>query len=123
MTLLHSVSSWGDHCSHLTVVLKKLQDAGLTLKTSKCEWGVATCTYLGLVVGQGKRKSDECMVEAIYSFPKGQVRSFLGLTGYYYRDFVPAYASNFYHLTESTKKSAPEILTWTKHMNKEFLYL
>ena len=44
-------SSWEDHCSHLAVVLKKLQDAGLTLKTSKCEWGVATCTYLGLVVG------------------------------------------------------------------------
>ena len=119
-------SSWEDHCSHLAVVLKKLQDAGLTLKTSKCEWGVATCTYLGLVVGQGKRKPDECKVDAIRSFlkphTKSQVRSFLGLTGYY-RDFVPAYASNSYHLTESTKKSAPETVSWTTDMNKEFLYL
>ena len=41
----------------------------------------------------------------------------------YYRDFVPAHAFNSYHLTESTKKSAPEIVTWINHMNKEFLYL
>ena len=26
-------SSWEDNCSHLTVVLKKLQDAGLIFKT------------------------------------------------------------------------------------------
>ena len=43
-------SSWENDCSHLTVVLRKLQDIRLTLITSKCEWGVATCTYLGLVV-------------------------------------------------------------------------
>ena len=87
---------------------------------------MATCTYLGLVVGQGKRKPDECKVDDIRSFlkphTKSQVRSFLGLTGYY-RDFVPAYASNSYHLTESTKKSAPETVSWTTDMNKEFLYL
>ena len=74
------IFSWEDYCS-LTLQLFKLHDAGLTLKTSKCEWCVATCTYLGLVVGQGKRKPDECKVDAIRSFPKphtkGQVRSWV----------------------------------------------
>ena len=88
--------------------------------------GVVTCTYLWPSCWPRKRKPDECKVEAIHSLPKphakGQVRSFLGLTGYY-RDFVPAYTSKSYHLTESTEKSAPEIVTWTNHMNNEFLYL
>ena len=35
--------TWEDHCVHLVVVLEKLRDAGLTLKTTKCEWGVASC--------------------------------------------------------------------------------
>jgi len=119
-------ASWENHCSHLISVLQKLQNAGLTLKASKCEWGVATCNYLGFVVGQGLRKPDDCKIDAIRSFPKprtkSQVRSFLGLTGYY-RDFVPGFASNSFHLTEATKKSAPDIVSWSTDMNNEFVYL
>ena len=38
-------SCWDDHCIHLTLGLQKLHDAGLKLKPSKCEWGVASCTF------------------------------------------------------------------------------
>ena len=38
--------SWEDHCVHLVVVLEKLRDTGLILKTSKYERGIASCVYL-----------------------------------------------------------------------------
>ena len=68
-------ASWEDHCVHLLVVLQKLQDAGLTMKASKCEWGVACCTYLRLVIGQGLRRPDECKVEAVHCFPQPQTKA------------------------------------------------
>ena len=49
---------------------------------------------------------------------KSQVRSFLGMTGYY-RDF-PAYASHSYHLTESTKESAGDVVMWTDALDDEY---
>ena len=71
-------------------------------------------SYLGFVVGNGHRCPEECKVNSIKSLPiprtKTQVRSFLGMTGYYC-DFIPAYASHSYHLTEATK------------MDSEFCYL
>ena len=40
---------------------------------------------------------------------KSQFRSFLGTTGYYC-DFIPAYASHSYYLTEAIKKTAPTLV-------------
>lgn len=47
----------------------QLQDANLTLNLAKCEFGQATVTYLGKVVGQGQVKLVNSKVEAILSFP------------------------------------------------------
>ena len=42
---------WSNHCDHLVSVLQKLQDTGLTVKRSECEWGVATPAHtLGLLL-------------------------------------------------------------------------
>ena len=56
---------WSDHYVHLDVVLQKLLDINLT---SKCEWGIVTCTYIGFIVGQGKRRPEDCKVNAVHSF-------------------------------------------------------
>ena len=92
--------SWEHYCLHLVFVLEKIRDAGLILKAAKCEWGIASYTYLGFIVGHGRRRPEDVKVDAIRKFPipklKSQVRSFLGLTGYY-RDLVPKYASNSFH--------------------------
>ena len=60
--------SWEDHCVHLVVVLEKLRDTGLILKTSKYERGIASCVYLGFVVGNGHRRPEECKVNSIKSY-------------------------------------------------------
>ena len=53
---------------------------------------------------------------------KKNVRSFLGLTGYY-RKFVPDYATVALPLTDCTKKSAPSNITWTDACETAFAEL
>ena len=62
-------SDWDLHCLHLTSVLQKLCDAGLMVKLPKCEWAVASCNYLGFVVGSGKRRPEDCKIAMIKAFP------------------------------------------------------
>ena len=81
---------------------------------------------LGFVFGNGFRSPEECKVHAIYDFPvpstKSQIQSFIGITGYYH-DFIPNYASQSFHLTEATRKAAPDRVTWTPSLDQEYCYL
>ena len=42
-----------DHLRHLDEALKRLEDAGLTLKLKKCTFATEDCTYLGYRIGRG----------------------------------------------------------------------
>ena len=83
----------------------------------------ACCKYLGYTVGRGHKRPDNYKVPSIRDFPtpttKSAVRSFLGLAGYY-REFIPQFASNSSHLTDATRKSAPEYVEWTDALQAEF---
>ena len=45
--------TWSDHLHHLEEVLGKIQEAGLTVKWKKCQFGMPECAYLGHVIGSG----------------------------------------------------------------------
>ena len=85
-------STWEDHMGHLHIIFQRLRDAGLTIRARKCQFGMATCTYLGHVVGGGSLRPEHAKVKVIQSMPvpqtKTQLRAFLGPTGYY-RQFIP----------------------------------
>ena len=49
-------SSWEEHLDHLRKVLSCLQEANLTIKMSKCQFGRSEVQYLGHVIGGGKVK-------------------------------------------------------------------
>eukprot|EP00731_Ephydatia_muelleri_P036793 Em0326g5a len=114
---------WTDHVRHLQVVLGRLQLTGLTVKISKCHFGVTACSYLGFVVGGGLVKPEPSKVQAVLNFPtptdKTGVRAFLGLTGYY-RRFIPDFASLAAPLTDLTRKCAPTRVSWSNECEQAF---
>ncbi|CAM5153571.1 unnamed protein product [Eretmochelys imbricata] len=87
--------SWAEHLEHLQKVLERIREAGLTVKTKKCQIGLNRVTYLGHQMGQGTNSPLQAKVDAIQKWPvpksKKQVQSFFGLADYY-RRFVPQYS-------------------------------
>ena len=73
--------------------------------------------------GGGHVKPEMNKLEAVENFPvpktKKEVRSFLGLTGYY-RRFVKDYAAMAVPLTNLTRKEYPETVVWTEECDKAF---
>jgi len=84
--VIHS-DTWGGHMDSLREVFGRLSHANLTLNLAKCEFGRATVTYLGKVVGWGEVRPVHSKVEAILAFPepgtRRDLRCFLGMAGYY----------------------------------------
>lgn len=101
-----------EHNKHVREILDCINEAGLTLKLSKCEFGKTSVNLLGYVVSdEGVQPQDE-KVEAIRNVPAPktvkEIRSFLGLTGYY-RQCIDSYASISEPLVRLTKKNEPFI--------------
>ena len=78
-----------EHEDHLRVVLQLLRDHQLYAKFSKCEFWLTKVRFLGHVVSASRVSVDLEKVEAVMSWerPKSvfEIRSFLGLAGYYRR--------------------------------------
>ncbi|CAM5122719.1 unnamed protein product [Natator depressus] len=115
--------SWAEHLAHLQKVLERIREAGLTVKTKKCQIGLNRVTYLGHQVGQGTMNPLQAKVDAIQKWPvpksKKQVQSFLGLAGYF-RRFVLQYSQIAAPLTDLTKKKQPNAVQWTEKCQKAF---
>jgi hypothetical protein len=99
-----------EHAKHLRQVLELLRQHHLYAKASKCEFGADHVEFLGHIVGSDGIRTVPDKVEAVKSWPLpktvSDVRSFLGLTGYY-RRFVRDYAKFSLPLTNLTKKDVP----------------
>ena len=112
--LVHT-QSWEVHIAILTELMQRLRKSGLTARPSKCLIGNQTISFLGHVIGHGKLEPQLNKVEKIKNAcrptTKKQLRSFLGLAGYY-RKFVPNYAAIAAPLTDKTKNSEPNKIAW-----------
>ena len=119
-------NTWEDHLKHIRSTLDRICKAGLTVKSKKSQFGADHCVYLGHLVGGGMVQPEAAKVEAVRNFPvpttKKQVRTFLGLSGYY-RRFIPQYASIALPLTDLTRKSSPNEVIWTDVCDQAFLKL
>ena len=86
--LIYSQSEW-EHEYHLSFVLQLLRDHQLYAKFSKCEFWLTGVRFLGHVVSASAMSVDLEKVETLMSWerPKSvfEIRSFLGLAGYYRR--------------------------------------
>lgn len=83
-----------EHLEHLQLVLQALQSNQLFAKLSKCSFAQPQVEYLGHVIRGDGVAIDPTKIEAIVQWPAPenvtQLRSFLGLTGYY-RRFIQNY--------------------------------
>ncbi|KAK3090518.1 hypothetical protein FSP39_012438 [Pinctada imbricata] len=106
---------WNTHLEDIERVVIKLQEAGLTIRPSKCKLGSDRIECLGHIVGNGTIQPDPNKVRAVEEFPlpitKTNLKSFLGLTGYY-RQYIGKYAEISVVLTEMLKKNRPNKLQW-----------
>ena len=84
-----------EHMERLTNVFQALQQAGLTLKPSKCHFMQREVKYLGHIVLAAGVQPDLGKIEAVSSYPvpknAKELRQFLGLTNYY-RRFIANYS-------------------------------
>jgi hypothetical protein len=78
-----------DHIQHLSIALSLLRSHQLAAKLSKCVFGVSQVEYLGHVISAEGVSTDPSKVSAVadWEIPQNvtQLRSFLGLAGYYRR--------------------------------------
>ena len=77
------------HTEHLRQVLEILRKEKLYAKLSKCDFFMEQISFLGHIVSSGGVSVDPSKVSAVRDWPvpcdAGEVRSFLGLAGYYRR--------------------------------------
>ena len=78
--------------SSIEVIFKKLKEAGLKLKESKCDFFKREIHYLGHLISVNGIQPLPEKLDSIRDMPKPrspkEIKQFLGLTGYY-RSFIP----------------------------------
>ena len=106
--------SWEDHIKMLKELFGRLRKARITARPTKCLLGASRMEFLGHQVGVDVINPSRDNLEKVRNTPrpttKKQVRSFLGLVGYY-RDHIPAFAEISAPLTD-LKKGKAEHIQW-----------
>ncbi|MCH80451.1 retrotransposon protein, partial [Trifolium medium] len=110
-----------EHAQHLRIVLNILREKQLYAKFSKCEFWLSEVKFLGHVISQGGVAVDQAKVEAVLNWEKprnvSEVRSFLGLAGYY-RRFIMKFSQIALPLTRLTRKDVPFV--WDEECEQSF---
>ena len=104
-----------EHEDHLRQVFSVLAQHNLSVKASKCRLNLKELKLLGFIINERGYRSNPEKIEAVKNLapprtPK-EVRSFLGLTGYY-RNLIPEYSRIALPLTHLTSKYVK--FTWGK---------
>ncbi|XP_058826789.1 uncharacterized protein K02A2.6-like [Topomyia yanbarensis] len=110
------------HLQRLDEVLKRLSAHGMRANREKCDFFSDKIEYCGYMIDQlGVRKLRK-KIDAIQNMPvpkdKEQVRSFIGLVGYYGR-FFPNLSTTVYPLNNLLKNDVP--FCWNRECNKSFM--
>ena len=98
-----------EHEDHLRIVLETLRREKLFAKLSKCEFWLSKVMFLGHVISADGISVDPQNVEAVVNWKRPtnvtEIRSFLGLAGYY-RRFIEGFSKLAALLTRLTQKQA-----------------
>ena len=118
--------TWAMQISCLRQLFERLRAAQLTARPSKCVVAMGRIAFLGHIVGDGILKPSPEKVEGIRKCKrpctKKQVRSFLGLVGYY-RKFIPNFSAISAPLSDLTKNGQPNKIRWEQEQENAFVSL
>jgi hypothetical protein len=106
---------------HLRLALQKLRENRLYAKLSKCEFWMKQVVFLGHVISKRGISVDPSKVQDVLSWNTstsvGDIRSFLGLAGYY-RRFIEGFSKISKPMTELLKKDKK--FKWTSTCEASF---
>ena len=110
-----------EHKEYLHLVLEKLREHQLYAKFSKCEFWLKEVGFLGHVISGQGIAVDPTKVQSVTEWlaptSVGEIRSFLGLAGYY-RRFIENFSKIAKPMTELLKKDTTFI--WTEECEPSF---
>ncbi|XP_028081859.1 uncharacterized protein LOC114283238 [Camellia sinensis] len=110
-----------EHEKHLRLILQTLRDKKLYAKLKKCEFWLNEVVFLRHVINKDSVSVDPQKIEAIVNWPAPtnvtEVRSFMGLAGYY-RRFVKDFSKIAVSLTQLTQKGVP--FEWIEQRESAF---
>jgi hypothetical protein len=110
-----------EHEEHLHLALQKLRGNRLYVKLSKCEFWMKQVTFLGHIISKGGISVDPSKVQDVLSWNAptsvGDIRSFLGLAGYY-RRFIKGFSKISKPMTELLEKDKK--FEWTSTYEASF---
>ena len=109
------------HEEHLRLTLRRLKEHQLYAKFKKCKFWLENVGFLGHIVSKEAVAVDPAKIKAIRDRPQpknaAEVRSFLGLMGYY-RIFFEGFSKIVAPLTVLTRKN--QKYTWTEQCKESF---
>ncbi|KAL8088253.1 hypothetical protein AgCh_038144 [Apium graveolens] len=110
-----------EYVEHLRITLEILRKEQLYAKFSKCEIWLKEVQFLGHIISREGIRVDPAKIEAVLNWERPKtptdVRSFLGLAGYY-RRFVKDFTKIATPLTKLTRKS--EKFVWDDKCEESF---
>ena len=122
--IIFSRGSYEDHLEKIEDIFRRLSEAGLKLKLSKCSFLKQELEYLGHIVSPNGIRPNPDKVEAISKMESPcnvkEVRQICGMMGFY-RRFIYNYAKIAVPLTQLTKKNAH--FRWSMECEKALDYL
>jgi hypothetical protein len=110
-----------EHEEHLKLVLQVLREHQLYAKLSKCDFFQKQVHYLGHVISEEGVAVDPDKIKSIMDWPTpkdvSDIRSFMGLAGYY-RRFIKGFSKIGFPITSLQKKGVKFI--WTSECEEIF---
>jgi len=110
-----------EHEEHLRLVLQKLREHQLHAKLSKCDFWLREVSFQGHVISKGGvAVSSKNVADVLKWSPPwtvGEIRSFLGMVGYY-RRFIEGFSSIAKPMTALLEKGKP--FKWNEQCQASF---